>query len=78
MREAGNPIVAINGDYWNYQINQRYVIRNGEILNEPLFNSSRDYCVINKFGEMDTYHHTTITDISQLKNSAWQIFSFGP
>ena len=78
VEEAGNPIFAIDGDYWNYKLNQRFVVRNGEIINEPDYTSSRDYCIITKFGTMNTYHHKSITDITKLKNGAWQVFSFGP
>ncbi len=46
-------------------------MRNGEIINEPDYTSSRDYCIITKFGTMNTYHHKSITDITKLKNSAW-------
>lgn len=78
VEQAGNPTFAIDGDYWNYKLNQRFVVRNGEVINEPDYESSRDYCIITKFGTMNTYHHKTINDIIKLKNSAWQVFSFGP
>ena len=71
VEQVDNPTFAIDGDYWNYKLNQRFVVRNGEVINEPDYTSSRDYCIITKFGTMNTYHHKSITDITKLKNGAW-------
>ena len=48
-------ILAINGDYWNYKHYERLVVRNGEILTDPTYNSRRDYCAIYNSGIMRTY-----------------------
>ena len=72
------PLLALNGDFWNYQLEQKVIVRNGEVLSDTVSVPVRDYCVIYGGGTMVTYHHDAIKDVSLLTKNAWQIFSFGP
>lgn len=73
-----NALVAINGDYWNYDVDQKIVLRNGDLKRELKSKSVRDYCVIYNNGIMQCFKHQNLTKPEYLYKNAWQIFTFGP
>ena len=74
-----NALVAINGDWWNYDIDTKIIVRNGVLKHEWSGKKhTRDYCVIYNNGTMQTYKHQNVTHPEYLYNNAWQIFTFGP
>lgn len=76
--EDEDPLLAINGDFWNHRLDDKIIVRNGEVLSDEVKYDIRDYCVIYNGGTMVTYHHGDIEDLSILTKNAWQVFSFGP
>lgn len=72
-----NAILAINGDY--YGIRERgYVIRNGNVYRESVYNEAQEDLIIYPDGSFRTIKETEVPAQQLYDEGAWQVFSFGP
>ena len=75
-----NPIAAINGDYYAYDIKKGLVIRNGvRYAPDPWKGwKGRDILLLNRDGTMETYPSDTFDADSRDLSNVWQAWEFGP
>lgn len=77
IAERVGAILAVNGDFYGYR-NEGYVIRNGILLRETRFSSSREDLVIDEEGVMYGIREGEISAVSLFNAGAQQVLSFGP
>ena len=80
MVENVNPITAINGDYYSYNIHRGLVIRNGERYEPNPWKPwiGREILLLNRDGTMETYESDTFDADSRDLSNVWQAWEFGP
>ena len=80
MVENVNPITAINGDYYSYNIHRGLVIRNGERYEPNPWKPwiGREILLLNRDGTMETYESDTFDADSRDLSDVWQAWEFGP
>ena len=80
MVENVNPITAINGDYYSYNIHRGLVIRNGERYEPNPWKPwiGREILLLNRDGTMETYESDTFDADNRDLSNVWQAWEFGP
>jgi len=69
-------ILAINGDY--YGTRNGYVIRDGVLYRDTMYESGQQDLVINEDGSFKLVTEGSVTAGELLEEGAWQVLSFGP
>ncbi|MBR3130233.1 MAG: phosphodiester glycosidase family protein, partial [Clostridia bacterium] len=77
MAEANDALFAVSGDYFNYQVSNGVIIRNGELYRQQ-YDRRRDLCVLYRDGVMKTFEVGTYTVEEILESDPWQTWQFGP
>ena len=80
MVENVNPITAINGDYYSYNIHRGLVIRNGVRYEPNPWKPwiGREILLLNRDGTMETYESDTFDADNRDLSNVWQAWEFGP
>ncbi len=75
-----DPIAAINGDYYAYDIKKGLVIRNGvRYAPDPWKGwKGREILLLNRDGTMETYPSDTFDADNRDLSNVWQAWEFGP
>ena len=76
MAKANNALLALSGDYFNYQ-SKGVIIRNGVLYRNKL-DSRRDLCVLYRDGVLKTYEVGTYNPTEIIAAEPWQTWQFGP
>lgn len=71
---AGDPIVAISGDFWKR--NADIAVRNGEVIKQKKA-TENDFCVLYRDGRMETHAARDLPDF-KVTDDVYQIWNFGP
>lgn len=75
IANRSNALLAVSGDYYGLH-NNGPVIRNGVLYRNKKGNA--DVCVLYKDGAMKTFAGRSFNAEAEMKNGAWQSWSFGP
>lgn len=77
MAEANNALLAINGDYFGFR-NSGYVIRNGILFRDDVYDSKQEDLCIWPDGRMTVIRENEISAHELIEQGVWDVLSFGP